>query len=108
MDKELLRRLKSKFEEFKIVEFPYPGLDEEAGGFHADLVEYDGHIAGYITRIINGDRINPKLIEYDEELWNKLENMIKVKGNREDLINFRNYMSKIEELRTIAIDVVNS
>ena len=108
MDKNLLKKLENKFEEFKKIPFPYPGIDEEEGCFHADLVEYDAFIVGYFARIIKGKRINPKLIDFDEDLWVRLENMIRIKGEREDLINFRNYMNKIKELRNIAIEALNS
>lgn len=40
---------------------------------HAELAEYDGHVAGVVASLLGGSRVEPRLLEPDLKLRSRLE-----------------------------------
>ncbi len=77
------RRVEREFEDFQRVRFPARspsvfvgeerGTKIEAAHLHLDLVEYDACIAGYVSRLCEGEDVNEDSIHFDEDLERRLK-----------------------------------
>lgn len=100
--KSKISKLRAEFKTFQKIPFPFSGLDEDAGCFHAHLVEYDGYIAGYVMTLLLKPKIRPKKVQPDQNIRKRLHYLIKKHGERDDLIEFQKYLDRLEKLLYIA------
>lgn len=70
---EELKELVQAFEDFKRMPFPEDSDDDEASQLHAELAEYDSFIAGIVSTLLEGGRVSPHLLKFDDDLKTRLE-----------------------------------
>jgi hypothetical protein len=102
--KKNLEELKSCFERFKKISFPEDSDDSQSSQLHAELIEYDGFIAGLISRVIDGEMISIKDFESGYELKSRLEKIANDKNapGAKDAKIYLNYLEEIIKL----IDII--
>jgi hypothetical protein len=97
-DDEQRARLRRAFDGFKNIPFPTgsTGESDELGELHAELVQYDGHIAGLVTTLIGYARPSHP-ITFDEDLKARLHAAAQRGG--QDAADARRYLDYLEHIR---------
>lgn len=78
---------------------PPDATGEPLSRLHADLVEYDGFVAGIVETILQGRPRAASNLYYDEELQCRLEAVLADDGDQALLAgSYRNYLLSIKNL----------
>jgi hypothetical protein len=80
--------------------FPRSSEDETLSDLHADLVEYDGHVAGVATTLLEGQPVPPEFLRFPEDLRERIADAAESSdpGHAEQA---RAYLAYLDELRRV-------
>jgi hypothetical protein len=77
------------------MQVPFPtGATTATAGLKADLVAYDSYVAGYITTMLDGARVDPSRLVLDRELDAALD----AAGDEPFVRQLKEYKSRVDEL----------
>lgn len=65
---EAIEQLRTAFDRLRVRPFPDDCDNDDASPLRAELVEFDGYVAGRITTLINGGRLSSHELESDSDL----------------------------------------
>ena len=88
------RALEEAFAAFRDVPFPRGSADEELSDAHAELAEYDGHVAGVVTTLLAGGDVSPEQLAFDDDLRARFERA----PAREEARRYVEYMDELRRL----------
>lgn len=98
-----MKELKQKFKLF--CERPFPGnvsTNEVVSDLFMELVEYDSYIAGLIDQAVNGKKVDPIKLLYNQNLEDKLYKCIKEEDlddvSSKAVLNYIDYLFIIKNL----------
>ncbi|WP_078557070.1 hypothetical protein [Bacillus alkalicellulosilyticus] len=94
-----IRELEISFNDFINTSFPEAPEDDDLYDIYSDLVEYDSHIAGIVSSLLGGKKVNKSLIFLNDDL----EKKINANGNNSELKDIREYKNKIDNLVMLII-----
>ena len=92
---------RSRFEEFKDVPFPTDSEEESLSEIFLLLISYDSYIAGYITRIIGGEFIEPQKLALDAEI-DRLRSLRDGLELHPDALAYKMYFEKLTKIVLLA------
>lgn len=72
-----LEELRCAFEGFKRLPFPVDSDDDAVSQLHAELIEYNGFVAGLVVTLLEGGDVPPHLLTFDYQLKACLKKIIK-------------------------------
>ena len=76
-DAARLDGLRQAFERLSEQGFPDDSGDEQSSQLHAELAEYDGYVAGRITTLLAGGRLQDSDLKPDNDLRRRLATVAK-------------------------------
>ena len=94
-----IKKLKDEFELFKSMPFPEKPDDDELYDIFSELVELDGHIAGLVSSMLKGKKVNRELL-YVDQTFNKLVDDYhpKSKEFQAEMQAYKDYKKKLDRL----------
>lgn len=98
--KDRLRDLRRRYEALREGPFPEGSEDDEVDALRAELIEYDGYLAGLLDRVTGGERLLERDIHFDSGLRARLEAAVrdrKPPGSR-DAARYLHRLDALEEL----------
>jgi hypothetical protein len=98
-DAARLDPLRQAFERLKERSFPNDSDDEQSSELHADLVEYDGYIAGRITTLLGGGQLHGSDLKSDDSLRQRLEALSE--SSSQGAAAATKYLSYLDELDSL-------
>jgi hypothetical protein len=79
--------------------FPRSSEDDTLSDLHADLAEYDGHVAGVAATLLEGQAVPPEFLRFPENLRERMEQAAAADpGHAEQA---RTYLAYLDELRRV-------
>jgi len=97
-----LETLKREWDEFFSLPFPKSPAEDKLADLFADLVLYDGHVAGIVTSFLKGKKVDKKLIYVDETLNINLQSYkpldLATQKSQQQLIEYKNRVDRMVKL----------
>jgi hypothetical protein len=109
MTTNLRRRLQDALERLRTTPFPEDsGTSEQLSELHAELAEYDGHVAGVASSVLGGSQVERGLLQQDRTLRSRLALLA---ANAENPVRYEarqhlDYCGRLDELLHIAQELV--
>jgi hypothetical protein len=95
-----LEELARAFKIFESIPFPEDSDDDEFSQLHAELVEYDGYIAGLISTLLEGGYVSPNLLRFDYDLQARLQKIV-IEGTPESSLYAKKYLNYLDALKQL-------
>lgn len=94
-----VEELKQKFAAFKELPFPQNSINDELSDIFAELIQYDGHVAGLVTTFLAGKPIRRELVWVDRVIDQQLKDVHPKDGrDYETISQYQLYKSRLDEL----------
>ena len=95
--------LKARFRAHAQRRFPRPTDDPELSNLHAELAEYDANIAGYASRMVEGESFRWEVLGPDPRIEKRIRQLLRKKPGQADLIRaYQEEYERIQELIKVA------
>jgi hypothetical protein len=102
-----ISKLKKILNEHINMQFPEIPRSDDLADINTDLSHYGGHVVGLVTSYLNNASVNPKLVEVDYELENKLEAFEPNTQEEKQSLNYIVvYKHKLDELVTVLNELI--
>jgi hypothetical protein len=91
-------KLYLRYKEFRNTPFPRNSFNAELHEIHAELVDYDGYVAGLVDTYLKDSNKYPKNLEYDQSLEDRVEKLREINDSElnKEIEIYLDYLRKIK------------